>query len=121
MIQASKQFTKQSLEAWNRSLEIPIQSSDVLKLIQRGQVKVNLNLLGSEQPFAKLDRMVNRIIICILIAALFVGSSLLCTTNMKPTILGIPVLGFIGFVFALGMSTWLFIKMLFLHRKNKPF
>lgn len=121
LIQASKQFTKQSLEAWNRSLEIPIQSSDVLKLIQRGQVKVNLNLLGSEQPFAKLDRMVNRIIICILIAALFVGSSLLCTTNMKPTILGIPVLGFIGFVFALGMSTWLFIKMLFLHRKNKPF
>ena len=48
----------------------------------------------------------------LLIAALVVGSSLLCTTKMTPTIMGIPALGFFGYIFALGMSVWLFFKML---------
>lgn len=116
-----KEYTKRSFEAVNRSLDLPVQSSDVLKLIQRGQIKVNLNLLGSDQPIAKIDRMVNRMIICILIAALFVGSSLLCTTSMEPKILGIPMLGFFGFIVALAMSIWLFMKMLMLHKRNKSF
>lgn len=112
---------KRSLDALNHSIDIPVQTSDVLKMVQRGQIKVNLNLMGSQAPLAKIDQMVNRIIVCVLIAALVVGSSLICTTKMKPTILGIPALGFIGYIIAIGMSTWLFFKMLFLHRKNKSF
>ena len=65
--------------------------------------------------------MVNRLIVCILSSAILLGSSLLCMTNMKPEILGIPALGFIGFVVAILMSFWLFVKMLVLHRRNKMF
>lgn len=116
-----KSGLQRSVDAFSRSIDLPIQMSDVLKMIQKGQVKVNLNLMGSQAPLAKIDQMVNRIIVCVLIAALFVGSSLICTTNMKPQIKGIPVLGFIGYCIALGMSIWLFFKMLFLHRKNKSY
>ena len=90
-------------------------------MVQRGQIKVNLNLMGSQAPLAKIDQMVNRLIVCVLIAALVVGSSLICTTKMKPMIMGIPAIGFIGYIIAIGMSVWLFFKMLFLHRKNKSF
>lgn len=117
----TKRFATKSIDALSRGVEIPVQTSDVLKLIQRGQIKVNLNLLGSEQPIAKVDRMINRLIICILIAALLMASSLICTTNMDPKILGIPALGFIGFVTAFIMSLWLFFKMLELHKRNKSF
>lgn len=116
-----KRTIKRSVEAMDRSLDIPVQTSDIFKMIKRGQIKVNMNVMGSEQPIAKLDHMVNRIIICVLIAALLIGSSLLCMTTMEPTILGIPALGFFGFVAALGMSLWLFVKMLILHRHNKLF
>ena len=109
------------VEAQDRVLDLPIQVSDILKMMHRGQLKVNLNVLGSEQPIANLDRMINRLVIGILIAALLMGSSVICTTSMKPKFMGIPLIGFIGFVIAFSMSLWLFIKMLFLHQKNKPF
>ena len=110
-----------SVDAISKSIDIPVQTSDVLKMIQRGQIKMNLNLMGSQAPLAKIDQMVNRLIVCVLIAALVVGSSLICTTKMRPTILGIPAIGFIGYIIAIGMSVWLFFKMLFLHRRNKSF
>lgn len=117
----TKQFISRSMDSLSRSIDLPVQASDVFKMIQRGQVKINLNLMGSEQPIAKIDRMINRLIICILIAGILMASSLLCTTNMQPQIFGIPALGFFGFVTALLMSIWLFFKMLSLHRRNKSF
>lgn len=121
---ASKEIKKmfqKSVRASQRAMDIPIQTSDVLQLLQRGQIKLNLNAMGSEEPLAKVDRMVNRLIVCILIAALLIGSSMLCMTRMEPTILGIPAIGFIGFMLAFAMSVWLFVKMLILHRRNKMF
>ena len=116
-----KSGIKRSVDALSHSIDIPVQASDVLRMVQRGQIKVNLNLMGSQAPLAKIDQMVNRLIVCVLIAALVVGSSLICTTKMKPMIMGIPAIGFIGYIIAIGMSVWLFFKMLFLHRKNKSF
>lgn len=109
------------MQAAEDSIDLPIQTKHLLELLQKGQLKINLNLLGSEVPLANLDRMINRIVICILIASLLLGSSVICTTEMKPEFLGIPLLGFFGFLIAFGMSLWLFVKMLFLHQKNKPF
>ncbi|MBB5183599.1 ABC1 kinase family protein [Catenisphaera adipataccumulans] len=104
-----------------KTMDLPVQTSDLLRLAERGRLKLNLNVMGSAEPIAKVDRMVNRLIVCILIAALLIGSSLLCMTNMEPRILGIPAIGFLGFMIAFAMSIWLFVKMLFLHRRNKMF
>jgi ubiquinone biosynthesis protein len=90
-------------------------------MIEKGQVKLNLNLLGANGTQANINRMVNRIIICVLDAALLLSSSVICTTEMKPQFLGIPLLGFVGYFVAMCLSIWLFFKMLFLHHKNKPF
>lgn len=108
-------------ESTESLIDLPVQAENLLKLLNRGQVKVNLNLLGSQAPLANLDRMVNRLVVCILIAALLLASSIICTTKMKPTFLDIPLLGFAGFFIAFCLSLWLFVKMLFLHEKNKPF
>lgn len=108
-------------ESFEDVLDLPIQAKYLMDAIQKGHVKVNLNLLGSETPLANLDRMINRIVVCILIASLLLGSSILCTTELKPEFLGIPLIGFFGFMIAFAMSLWLFVKMLFLHQKNKPF
>ncbi|NCC54450.1 MAG: AarF/ABC1/UbiB kinase family protein [Erysipelotrichia bacterium] len=114
-----KKIGRKLHDAGDRTLDIPVQLSDLIKMANRGQFKLNLNLMGSEEPIAKLDKMVNRIVICILAAALLMGSSLICTTDMTPKTFGIPTLGFIGYVGAMIMGLWLLFKMLKLHKKNK--
>jgi len=40
----------------------------------------------------------------IIIAGLFIGSSVVYYARIKPVIFGIPVIGFIGYLVALGMG-----------------
>ena len=73
-----------------KAVALPAQLSDLLGMTIKGQTKVNLELTGSDEPLAQVDRMVNKLVLALLSAALLVGSSLICTTDMKPKLLGIP-------------------------------
>ena len=58
-------------------------------------------------------------IILIVISACMVidilASSILCTTKMQPRLFGIPALGFLGYIMALGLAGYLVWE----HFKNK--
>ena len=95
-----------------RAADIPVQMSDVLRMAARGQTKVNFELVGSEAPLSRLDRTVNRLVVGILAGCLVIGSSILCTTDMMPQILGIPLLGVIGYTAAFVMTVWLVANIL---------
>lgn len=95
-----------------KMLHIPAQVSDLLGMTIKGQTKLNLELIGSEEPLAVINKMVNKIVICIITAALLVGSCLICTTDMKPKILGIPALGMLGFFASVILGGWLMWKIL---------
>lgn len=94
-------------EASNKTLDIPVQLSDVLRMAMKGQLKVNLEIMDSLQPLSLVDQMVNKLVVCIGAAALLIGSSLICTTQMTPTLFGIPLLGFIGYVGAIILGIWM--------------
>lgn len=68
--------------------DIPLNLADIIKMTVRGQTKINLELTGSEEPIAKADRMVDRLVFGIIDGALLIGSSMLCTTNMHPQFWG---------------------------------
>ena len=87
-----------------KSAQLPEQISDILKMTMSGQTKVNLDLTGSEEPLRKLDQMINKIILAVLVAALLLGSSTICTTQMTPKIMEIPLLGFLGYLVAFVLS-----------------
>lgn len=63
--------------------------------------------MDSFQPLSLIDKMVNKMIMCIVAAALLIGSSLICTTEMTPRILGIPALGFLGYIAAVMIGIWM--------------
>lgn len=117
------------LENWARdlytaashSMQIPAETDNVLRMIRKGQFKANLKLMDLEGVIPEINRMVDRVIVCILIAALLMGSSIVCTTKLKPMILDIPLLGLVGFLISFILSIWLFIKMLFRRRKDSLF
>ena len=87
-----------------KSTQLPEQISEILKMTMSGQTKVNLDVTGSEEPLRRLDKMINKVIIAVLCAALLLGSSTICTTNMTPKIMEIPLLGFLGYLIAFILS-----------------
>ena len=52
-------------------------SGEALKMLTRGQLKMNMDLMGSDIPFRKLSRIFTRITLALIVAGLFIGSSLL--------------------------------------------
>ena len=87
-----------------KSVQIPEQLADLLKMTMGGQTKLNIDLTGSEEPVQRLDKMMNKLIMALLCAALLIASSTICTTDMQPQIGGIPFLGILGYLIAFILS-----------------
>ena len=99
-----------------KALDIPGLTTDLLNMTLRGQTRLNLNLAGSTSFIDEFNRITNKIIVCIIAAALLVASSLICTTDMQPKTLGIPTLGFVGYLVALILGIILIVVS---HHKKK--
>ena len=87
--------------------KLPTQLSNTLEMLDRGQIKVNGDIEVSSRSLATAYASVGRISLALLSAGLFLGSSILCTTAMQPQLLGVPLLGVLGYVgaFVLGAYT----------------
>lgn len=105
-------LAQQLLASSQNLLEIPQTAKNVLQQLSRGQLKVNLKLADTDILLPEINRIANRLIVCLLIAALLVGSSIVCTTELRPQAAGIPLLGLAGFFLSFCLSLWLFWKMI---------
>lgn len=92
---------------FNKSLDLPAQISNILRMVFKGQVKINLALNEAEEPLHKLERMADKLVLAIVDAALLIGSALLCTTNMEPQAWGVPLIGLLGYALAVALAVWL--------------
>lgn len=99
-----------------KAISVPGQIFDFLSLANKGQLKVNLEVMGSDEPLAEIDQMVNKIVVCIILAALLIGSSFIATTDMTPQFMGIPALGALGYFTSIILSLAL---MFSIHRKKR--
>ena len=86
-------------------------SGEALKMLTRGQLKMNMDLMGSDIPFRKLSRIFTRITLALIVAGLFIGSSLLSLSSMEPRVLGVPALASIGYLSAFLMSVWIVVDI----------
>lgn len=121
-IDLKKELSTSGKHIWDAasySLKIPAQLSEVISTIMKGRLKVNLEIMDSVVPLNTVNHMVNKLTVGIVSAGLLMASSILCTTQMSPRILGIPALGFIGYITAIGLGLWLLITVLLEKRKRK--
>mgnify|MGYP004482528033 FL=1 len=102
-----------------KGAEIPSLTADSLNEFLNGRSKVNI-ILGAQDEFTVVAyALVRNLVIGVCIAALLMASAIICTTDMKPKVMGIPVLGAAGFVFALGASMFLVVRNIY-YRYRKP-
>ena len=99
-----KKMRRGGFQLMRKSSQLPEQLSDILKMTMSGQTKVNLDLTGAEEPLRDINQMINRVILAVLVAALLLASSTICTTNMTPKLMEIPLLGVVGYFIAFMLS-----------------
>lgn len=103
----------------NKGVEIPGLVADILKEHLEGQSVVNIDLHSSEDLTNVISAAIRNIVVGLCVAALLIASSVICTTDMTPKILGIPALGFAGYAFAMVVSIFLTVRYLWSKRKKR--
>ena len=103
----------------NKGVEIPGLVTDILKEHLEGQSVVNIDLHSSEDLINVISAAIRNIVVGLCVAALLIASSVICTTDMTPKILGIPALGFAGYAFAMVVSIFLTVRYLWSKRKKR--
>ncbi len=71
-----------------------------MRMLTRGQLRVNLDLAGTEDPLEDISRIANRLTMSVIVAGLFIGSSVVYYARIQPVIFGIPIIGFVGYMVA---------------------
>lgn len=87
--------------------QLPHDLSQLLRNARRGRLQVGIELAHLKRVGDQIDRAANRISMALVIAALIIGSSIVMTVQGGPTVLGLPLFGFLGFVGAVVGGFWL--------------
>ncbi len=116
MKRKTMELVRDSYRAGKSLLALPTELLDLCRMTIKGETKINLDFTGSEEPLSRLDQMINKLVICIITAALLIGSSFISTTDMTPKILGIPALGVLGYLASMVLGLNLVYRI---HKEKK--
>lgn len=94
--------------------EIPDDLHSLIQKINHDELKVTHNVNG----LTEIRDTLNRLVIALIIAGLAIGSSILILANMPPKIWGVPILGFLGFLFAGILSVIVIVGILMNKKKS---
>ena len=92
--------------------EFPHELMELTRLLRRGRLTLNLDFKGFENMMTNQDQISNRVSFAIIIAALIIGSAVIIISDTPPIVLGVSLLGLIGFVTAFVMAIWLLFAIL---------
>ena len=99
--QEAKKLVREGIAASHGLLEAAGESGHAMRMLTRGQLRLNLDVAGTEDPLEDIGRIVNRLTLAIIAAGLFMGSSIVYYARIQPVIFGIPIIGFVGYLIAL--------------------
>lgn len=107
MREAAEEFGKGAVRAARGNLQAAEYLGLASRMLTRGQLKINAEVLGSDAVLRRLGGIVDRLSMSIVIAGLFIGSSVVYYAKIEPVIFGIPIIGFLGYFFALVLALML--------------
>lgn len=113
-----KELALQSRKALHGTLEALSQAGLVTDMLTRGELKMNLDFSGSQDPIEDLSHIADRLTMGIIIAGLLIGSSIVYFAGASFTIMGVPLLGFLGYLLAIGLSVYM-VRDILKHDKKR--
>jgi ubiquinone biosynthesis protein len=118
-IDEAKLLAKEVRRANHGLLGAASDASLAMKMLTRGQLRMKMDVPGSEDPIADFSHAFDRLTMGIVIAGLFIGSSVIYYSGVKPLLFGVPLLGFVGFVVAFALGVWLFVDIMREGRRHR--
>ncbi len=94
------------------NLDISTKLLDLINQTIDGRFKLNLQVKNMEKSINELNKMVNRLVFAIIVAALVVSSSLAMNVDVGIKIYGISIIGLVGYLGAAIAGFWLLISIL---------
>lgn len=98
---------QEALSMGKKATRIPMLIADALKDVVKGNMKINLELMGYDSLMNSLSIMIRNIILAIFSCVIFTGSCVLCMTEIGPsTKSGMPLISAVGFLFSIALGTY---------------
>jgi len=94
-------------DALNFLRRAPKHAERVLYKLRRGELKIEFEHRGLDEPIREIDRASNRLAFALIIAALILSSSMILVAGKGPTLFGYPVIGIVGYLLAGVLGLWL--------------
>lgn len=91
----------------DKSLEIPALFADLLNITKNGQTKLNLEFADLQEQRKSLQHITRQIILCFLACFLFLGSCILCLSDLEPQLFSMPWISSLGFLLSFLLMIWL--------------
>ena len=85
-------------------MQFPEDIKSIVEKMKSGKLKIEFQHMGLEEMEETIEKSANRLSISVITSAILIGSALLLLAKTPPMLFGIPVLGLIGFVTAVGMG-----------------
>ncbi|MBQ6570289.1 MAG: AarF/ABC1/UbiB kinase family protein [Clostridia bacterium] len=100
------------IEAGKKTVKIPVLASEALNDIVKGKLKLNMELTGYDEPLDRIGHFVKYTVLTVVACVLFLGSCILCSVDLKPTVSnGMPLLCVVGFVFSIALAIFSIKKL----------
>jgi ubiquinone biosynthesis protein len=104
------ELSVKALASGRKSLDIPSLISDLLKMTVKGQTRVNVETTGSDDQNRVNLKIADKITSGVIAAAIIMGSSLICLTDIQPEYLGMPIFAILGYLSAVVIMIRMLIK-----------
>ena len=98
-------------EGWKlagMAADLPYQIHETLEQVRDGQIEVGFVHKGLDDLMAKMDVLINRVVIALVVTGGLIGSSLIgIFAKTGPHVLGLHVISVLGFVLSAVLGVWL--------------
>ncbi|WP_139651646.1 ABC1 kinase family protein [Raoultibacter phocaeensis] len=106
----AKDLFKNTAASAEAMTTLPTQLSNTLDMLDRGQLKLSMDMKLPHDVKGTLYQVASLLALSLISAGLFVGSSIVCTTPMRPQIFDVPLLGALGYLGAFVLGVYVIIR-----------
>lgn len=96
----------QSMDSAEATTALPTKATETMDMLQKGQIKVNMSIDLSNGTQNLVKTTMGNLSLMMLAGFMFIGSCILCLTSLQPQVLGVPVLGIIGFTSSIILAAY---------------
>lgn len=91
--------------------EFPSDLRQIMKLVRKGKLSVNLKHEGMDPTVKTLNRLGRQLIIVILVSSMILGSSVFVLAETEPMVIGVPLYAILGYFFSIFLGIYLLLRL----------